>query len=339
MASCPLDQPRRGQPVHLATLLSRPGLARLRCSAPLLLDGGPPGRSRAGWRSCRGAVTRLQPGCARSASISLHPHSHLDRQTRYPHRKEPKAPPGRGTCPRPHTWEGDKHLSQVPAVHQGVTGSGLGRLVPRVSLVGPCSPGTRPPWPPGLLASWPPRDCHRNWLVWGCGGAGWPGQWEGDGTRPGWAETGCPAPAVDLQAAAPFSFPWPGPLTPPTHLQESPPPEAAQPPRLLGVLLPWRPCSRVWCGTRPQLACGGLGTELWACGSTLDPSSQGLGPGVHNVTLALELLRDAGLLSHPVSPEDIVNKDPKSTLRVLYSLFCKHKLKASADGTPCGTLH
>ncbi|XP_046285112.1 gamma-parvin isoform X1 [Marmota monax] len=62
-------------------------------------------------------------------------------------------------------------------------------------------------------------------------------------------------------------------------------------------------------------------------------------PEVHNVTLALELLRDAGLLSHPVSPEDIVNKDPKSTLRVLYSLFCKHKLKASADGTPCGTLH
>uniref|UniRef100_UPI004038A673 gamma-parvin n=1 Tax=Callospermophilus lateralis TaxID=76772 RepID=UPI004038A673 len=60
---------------------------------------------------------------------------------------------------------------------------------------------------------------------------------------------------------------------------------------------------------------------------------------VHNVTLALELLRDAGLLSHPVSPEDIVNKDPRSTLRVLYSLFCKHQLKASADGTPCGTLH
>ncbi|XP_036108571.1 gamma-parvin [Molossus molossus] len=45
---------------------------------------------------------------------------------------------------------------------------------------------------------------------------------------------------------------------------------------------------------------------------------------LHNVTLALELLRDEGLLSYPVSPEDIVNKDSKSTLRVLYSLFRKH---------------
>uniref|UniRef100_A0A8D2ATY5 Gamma-parvin n=1 Tax=Sciurus vulgaris TaxID=55149 RepID=A0A8D2ATY5_SCIVU len=60
---------------------------------------------------------------------------------------------------------------------------------------------------------------------------------------------------------------------------------------------------------------------------------------VHNVTLALELLKEGGLLSHPVSPEDIVNKDPRSTLRVLYSLFCKHKLKAGVDGTSCGTLH
>ncbi|KAM7115427.1 gamma-parvin isoform 1-T1 [Molossus nigricans] len=45
---------------------------------------------------------------------------------------------------------------------------------------------------------------------------------------------------------------------------------------------------------------------------------------LHNVTLALQLLRDEGLLSYPVSPEDIVNKDSKSTLRVLYSLFRKH---------------
>ncbi|XP_036722315.1 gamma-parvin isoform X1 [Balaenoptera musculus] len=55
---------------------------------------------------------------------------------------------------------------------------------------------------------------------------------------------------------------------------------------------------------------------------------------LHNVTLALELLKDEGLLNHPVSPEDIVNKDAKSTLRVLYSLFRKHKLKESADGVP-----
>lgn len=58
---------------------------------------------------------------------------------------------------------------------------------------------------------------------------------------------------------------------------------------------------------------------------------------LHNVTLALELLKDEGLLKYPVSPEDIVNKDAKSTLRVLYSLFCKHKLKESVDGVPRGS--
>ncbi|XP_004478705.1 gamma-parvin isoform X2 [Dasypus novemcinctus] len=52
---------------------------------------------------------------------------------------------------------------------------------------------------------------------------------------------------------------------------------------------------------------------------------------LHNVTLALELLKDGGLLSYPVNPEDIVDKDAKSTLRVLYSLFCKHKLQEVAD--------
>ncbi|XP_036787321.2 gamma-parvin isoform X1 [Manis pentadactyla] len=60
---------------------------------------------------------------------------------------------------------------------------------------------------------------------------------------------------------------------------------------------------------------------------------------LHNVTLALELLKDEGLLSYPISPEDIVNKDAKSTLRVLYSLFYKHKLKESTDGMPCGSLN
>ncbi|XP_059537393.1 gamma-parvin [Myotis daubentonii] len=57
---------------------------------------------------------------------------------------------------------------------------------------------------------------------------------------------------------------------------------------------------------------------------------------LHNVTLALELLKEEGLLDYPVSPEDIVNKDSKSTLRVLYSLFCKHKLKDGPDGGPRG---
>ncbi|XP_074181046.1 gamma-parvin [Rhinolophus sinicus] len=58
---------------------------------------------------------------------------------------------------------------------------------------------------------------------------------------------------------------------------------------------------------------------------------------LHNVTLALELLKDEGLLTYPISPEDIVNKDTKSTLRVLYSLFCKHKLKENVDRKPGGS--
>lgn len=36
-------------------------------------------------------------------------------------------------------------------------------------------------------------------------------------------------------------------------------------------------------------------------------------------------------------PTDIVNKDAKSTLRVLYSLFSKHKLRESTDGMSCGS--
>ncbi|KAF3814319.1 hypothetical protein GH733_017477, partial [Mirounga leonina] len=55
---------------------------------------------------------------------------------------------------------------------------------------------------------------------------------------------------------------------------------------------------------------------------------------LHNVTRALELLKDEGLLDYPINPEDIVNKDAKSTLRVLYSLFRKHKLQESTDSMP-----
>ncbi|XP_053441110.1 gamma-parvin isoform X5 [Nycticebus coucang] len=58
---------------------------------------------------------------------------------------------------------------------------------------------------------------------------------------------------------------------------------------------------------------------------------------LHNVTLALEFLKDEGLLSYPISPEDIVNKDARSTLRVLYGLFCRHKLRVNMDGTPRGS--
>jgi parvin len=46
---------------------------------------------------------------------------------------------------------------------------------------------------------------------------------------------------------------------------------------------------------------------------------------VHNVSLAFELMQDAGLPLPKARPEDIVNLDLKSTLRVLYNLFTKYK--------------
>ncbi len=46
---------------------------------------------------------------------------------------------------------------------------------------------------------------------------------------------------------------------------------------------------------------------------------------VANVTLAFELMQDAGLPKPKARPEDIVNLDLKSTLRVLYNLFTKYK--------------
>ncbi|XP_044137022.1 gamma-parvin [Bufo gargarizans] len=49
---------------------------------------------------------------------------------------------------------------------------------------------------------------------------------------------------------------------------------------------------------------------------------------LHNVSLALDLLTEGGILQNPVEPIEIVNGDLKPTLRVLYSLFLKHK-KAS----------
>lgn len=49
---------------------------------------------------------------------------------------------------------------------------------------------------------------------------------------------------------------------------------------------------------------------------------------LHNVSLALDLLLDGGILQNPVDPTEIVNGDLKTTLRALYSLFLKHK-KAS----------
>jgi len=46
---------------------------------------------------------------------------------------------------------------------------------------------------------------------------------------------------------------------------------------------------------------------------------------VHNVSFAFELMQDAGLPRPKPRPEDIVNLDLKSTLRVLYNLFFKYK--------------
>ncbi|KAH1002569.1 beta-parvin [Dendroctonus ponderosae] len=46
---------------------------------------------------------------------------------------------------------------------------------------------------------------------------------------------------------------------------------------------------------------------------------------VHNVSFAFELMEECGLKKPKARPEDIVNMDLKSTLRVLYNLFLKYK--------------
>ncbi|GBP11187.1 Beta-parvin [Eumeta japonica] len=46
---------------------------------------------------------------------------------------------------------------------------------------------------------------------------------------------------------------------------------------------------------------------------------------VHNVAFSFELMQDVGLAKPKARPEDIVNLDLKSTLRVLYNLFTKYK--------------
>ncbi|GAB5574346.1 beta-parvin isoform X2 [Prionailurus iriomotensis] len=46
---------------------------------------------------------------------------------------------------------------------------------------------------------------------------------------------------------------------------------------------------------------------------------------VHNVAFAFELMLDGGLKTPKARPEDVVNLDLKSTLRVLYNLFTKYK--------------
>ncbi|XP_067906961.1 gamma-parvin [Heterodontus francisci] len=57
----------------------------------------------------------------------------------------------------------------------------------------------------------------------------------------------------------------------------------------------------------------------------LNPSDQK--EKLSNVTFALELLKERGLLKYPVNPEDIVNLDRKATTRILHCLFAKYKDK------------
>ncbi|XP_073688718.1 gamma-parvin-like [Garra rufa] len=48
---------------------------------------------------------------------------------------------------------------------------------------------------------------------------------------------------------------------------------------------------------------------------------------LHNVTLALDLLIDQGFPVQSVDPQDIVSQDVPATVKVLYSLFKRHKNK------------
>ncbi|CAJ1056253.1 gamma-parvin [Xyrichtys novacula] len=48
---------------------------------------------------------------------------------------------------------------------------------------------------------------------------------------------------------------------------------------------------------------------------------------LHNVTLALDLMDESGLQTSSVDPQDIVSQDVTATLKILYTLFKKHKGK------------
>ncbi|XP_074083241.1 gamma-parvin [Macrotis lagotis] len=54
---------------------------------------------------------------------------------------------------------------------------------------------------------------------------------------------------------------------------------------------------------------------------------------LHNVSLAVDLLKEGDLLDYPVNPEDITSGDTKVILRVLYSLFSKHKMNETPEET------
>ncbi|XP_064489009.1 uncharacterized protein LOC135400924 isoform X2 [Ornithodoros turicata] len=55
------------------------------------------------------------------------------------------------------------------------------------------------------------------------------------------------------------------------------------------------------------------------------PTPSSFDQKVHNVSFAFTLMQDAGLPKPKARPEDLVNADLKSTLRVLYNLFTRYK--------------
>ncbi len=68
-----------------------------------------------------------------------------------------------------------------------------------------------------------------------------------------------------------------------------------------------------------------LASHHFLCVYSIDSSFQSFDEKVANVSLAFELMMDGGLPQPKARPEDIVNLDLKSTLRVLYNLFTKYK--------------
>ncbi|KAK0151629.1 Gamma-parvin [Merluccius polli] len=59
------------------------------------------------------------------------------------------------------------------------------------------------------------------------------------------------------------------------------------------------------------------------CDFHLSPASHS--EMVHNVTLACDLLLDLGVNISTIDPQDIISRDVRATLKVLYSLFRRHK--------------
>ncbi|XP_006023641.1 gamma-parvin isoform X2 [Alligator sinensis] len=51
----------------------------------------------------------------------------------------------------------------------------------------------------------------------------------------------------------------------------------------------------------------------------------------HNVNLVMDLLTDEGVLNVPLNPEDIMCRDVKTILKILYCLYSKYKTKKRED--------